>query len=356
METAKPTILVTGISGNLGRRLLQQLSGYSVVGVDIAPPTESLDRFVPLDLGIEDSARQLNLLIRELQPVSVVHLAFVIDPQRTGVLDVDRMWQINVAGTARVMEAISEANRMAANPAAMVRQLIVPSSVSVYGPDLTEAVTEDAPLLAHTLPYAIHKRESDRVVQHRAPSLRNCGVFLLRPHIFAGATVENYLMGAFRGTPNGKGARAARMREAGKRLPCMLPFGRKYLENQLQFIHVDDMARLIAWILKREPEAQRLTILNVAARGEAMTFEQCIALAKARLIRVPGQWSMRQVLRLLWNWNISAIPPDAVPYMSGQYTMNTDRLKNFLGRDYERVISKTNLDAYTDSLQAIPRA
>ncbi|MFY9675291.1 MAG: NAD-dependent epimerase/dehydratase family protein [Terriglobales bacterium] len=355
METAKPTILVTGISGNLGRRLLQQLSGYTVVGVDLTPPAEAhaIDRFVPLDLGREDSTLQLNQLIRELQPVSVVHLAFVIDPQRTGILDVDTMWQINVAGTARVMEAISEANRMAANPNAMVRQLVVPSSVSVYGPDLTEAVAEDAPLLAHTLPYAVHKRESDMVVQHRAPSLRGCGVFLLRPHIFAGASVENYLMGAFRGTPNGKGARAARMRAEGKRLPCMLPYGKKYLDNQLQFIHVDDMARLIAWILKREPEAQRLTILNVAGRGEAMTFAQCIALARANLIRVPGRWSMRQILRLLWNMNISAIPPDAVPYMTGQYTMNTDRLKNFLGPDYERVISKTNLEAYTDSVQKV---
>ncbi len=355
METAKPTILVTGISGNLGRRLLQQLSGYTVVGVDLMPPTDahSIDRFVPLDLGREDSTRQLFLLIKELQPTSVVHLAFVIDPQRTGVLDVDRMWQINVAGTARVMEAISEANRIAPSPAAMVRQLIVPSSVSVYGPDLTDAVAEDAPLHAHTLPYAVHKKESDLVVQHRAPSLRGCGVFLLRPHIFAGATVENYLMGAFRGTPNGKGKRAARMRDAGKRLPCMLPYGRKYLENQLQFIHVDDMARLIAWILKREPEAQRLTILNVAGRGEAMTFEQCIALARAKLIRVPGRWTMRQILRLLWNMNVSAIPPDAVPYMTGQYTMNTDRLKNFLGADYERVISKTSLEAYTDSVQKV---
>ena len=55
------------------------------------------------------------MLLRELQPVSVVHLAFVIDPQRTGVLDVDRMWQINVAGTARVMEAITEANRIRGN-------------------------------------------------------------------------------------------------------------------------------------------------------------------------------------------------------------------------------------------------
>ena len=352
METAKPTILVTGVSGNLGRRLLKQLSAYTVVGVDLTPTTDSdpVDRFVPLDLGREESTRQLYLLIKELQPVSVVHLAFVVDPQRTGVLDIGPMWQINVSGTARVMEAISEANRVAPSPNVMVRQLIVPSSVAVYGSDLPQPVAEDAPLLAHTLPYAIHKMESDVVVQHRAPSMRGCGVFILRPHIFAGATVENYLMGAFRGTPNGKGTRAARMRQEGKRLPCMLPYGQKYLDNRIQFIHVDDMARLIVWILKREPEAQRLTVLNVAGRGEAMSFAQCIQLAHAKLVRVPGKWAMRQVLQFLWNRKISSIPPDAIPYMTGQYTMNTDRLKNFLGGDYERVIEKTSQEAFTDGM------
>jgi nucleoside-diphosphate-sugar epimerase len=349
MDTAKPTIIITGVSGNLGQRLVPQLSDYTVVGVDVMPPTHStIDRFVPLDLGKEESARELLLLLREVQPTSVVHLAFVIDPQRSGVLDVDRMWRINVAGTARVMEAITEANR---NSGTAIRQFIFPSSVSAYGSDLPAPVAEDSPLAAHTLPYAIHKRESDLVVQQRAPALRGCGVFILRPHIFAGATVENYLMGAFRGTPNGKGSRAAHMRQSAKRLPCMLPFGQKYLDNKIQFVHVDDMARLIAWILKREPEAQRLTILNVAGRGDPLTFAQCIELAHAKLWRVPGQWGMRRVLQFLWNWKISAIPPDAVPYMTGEYIMNTDRLKKFLGDDYARVIQKTNAEAFADSFQ-----
>ena len=349
MDTAKPNIIVTGVSGNLGQRLVPQLSDYAVVGVDVAPPTHCpVDRFVPLDLGREESTRELLLLLRESQPVSVVHLAFVIDPQRSGVLDIDRMWRINVAGTARVMEAITEANR---NTGTSIRQFIFPSSVSAYGSDLPSPAAEDSPLGAHTLPYAIHKRESDLVVQQRAPSLRGCGVFILRPHIFAGATVENYLMGSFRGTPNGKGSWAARMRQSAKRLPCMLPFGQKYLDNKIQFVHVDDMARLIAWILRREPEAQRLTILNVAGRGDPLTFAQCIELAHAKLLRVPGKWAMRRVLQFLWNWNISAIPPDAVPYMTGQYIMNTDRLKKFLGEEYERVIAKTNLEAFADSFR-----
>jgi nucleoside-diphosphate-sugar epimerase len=349
MDTAKPTILVTGVSGNLGQRLVPMLSDYKVVGVDITPPTHcSVDQFVALDLGAEESTRELLLLLREVQPVSVVHLAFVIDPQRSGVLDVDRMWRINVAGTARVIEAVTEANRTAGS---IIRQFIFLCSVSAYGSDLPAPVAEDAPLRAHTLPYAIHKKECDLVVQQRAPALRGCGVFILRPHIFAGATVENYLMGAFRGTPNGKGSQAARMRASSRRLPCMLPYGQKYLDNKIQFVHVDDMARLIAWILTREPEAQRLTILNVAGRGDALTFGQCIEMAKARLLRVPGRWGMRLVLELLWTFKISAIPPDAVPYMTGQYIMNTERLKKFLGDDYERVIAKTNSEAFADSFR-----
>jgi nucleoside-diphosphate-sugar epimerase len=348
MDAAKPTVVVTGISGNLGQRLTPMLGDYTVVGIDVTPPATPVDRFVPLDLGNEDSTRELFLLLRELQPASVVHLAFVIDPQRAGVLDVDTMWQVNVAGTARVMEAITEANR---NAGANIRQFIYPSSASVYGSDMPEAVAEDAPLGAHTLPYALHKKESDLVVQQRAPALRGCSVFILRPHIFAGASVENYLMGAFRGTPNGKGKRAARMRDQGKRLPCVLPYGQKYLDNKIQFIHVDDMARLVTWILHREPEAQRLTTLNVAGRGDALTFEQCIQMAHAKLWRVPGKWALRKVLQFLWRVKLSAIPPDALPYMTGQYIMNTERLKKFLKMDYEHVIRYSISDAFADSFK-----
>jgi nucleoside-diphosphate-sugar epimerase len=141
------------------------------------------------------------------------------------------------------------------------------------------------------------------------------------------------------------------MRDQGKRLPCVLPFGKKYLDNKIQFIHVDDMARLITWILHREPEAQRLTTLNVAGRGEALTFEQCIQMAHAKLWRVPGKWGLRKVLQFLWRVKLSSIPPDAVPYMTGQYIINTDRLRQFLQTDYERVIRYSIADAFADSFR-----
>lgn len=346
---AKPVVVVTGISGNLGSRLLPLLGSFSVIGVDVSPPRTNAElQFESIDLGQESSTRVLFELLRDTHPFAVVHLAFVIDPVRTGVLDVERTWQINVAGTARIMEAVTEVNRSSDDG---IKQFIFPSSVSAYGPDLPAAASEDSPLEAHTLPYAVHKKESDEVVQQRCTALRGCSVYILRPHIFAGASVENYLMGAFRGTPNGKSERAKRLRERGTRLPCMLPRGQKYLDNKIQFIHVDDMARLLRHILQREPEAQRLTVLNVAGRGEPLTFAKCIEIAQAKLLRVPGKWMMRQILSFLWKQQISAIPPQAIPYMTGEYIMNTEKLRRFLGPEYEHVIRYSITDAFADSFR-----
>lgn len=350
MAAGKPTVVVTGVSGNLGLRLLPELADFEVIGIDLSPPNAPVAlRFEKMDLAREDSCRELCDLLRDSRAAAVVHLAFVIDPVRTGILDRDRMWHINVAGTARVMEAVTEANR----DEVLVKKFIYPSSVAVYGPDLPGPATEDSPLGAHTLPYAVDKMEVDKVVQQRAPSLRGSSAYLLRPHIFAGPTVDNYLLGAFRGTPNGKSKRAAAMRDAGKRLPCMLPYGKRFTDNRIQFVHVDDVARLISHILRKtEPESQRLTVLNVAGRGDALNFGRCIEMAGAKLVRVPGKSAFRAVLQFLWKTGVSAIPPEAVPYMTGEYIMNTDRLRKFLGQDYEKIIRYSNAEAFASSFRS----
>ena len=350
MAPGNPTVVITGVAGDLGVRLLPLLADFQVIGVDLNPPSTSLPlRFVQMDLAKEESCRQLYLLLKEARAVAVIHLAFVMDPMKAGGLDLDQMWQINVAGTARVMEAITEANR----DEVIVQKFIFPSSVSVYGSDFATPAAETAPLAAHTLPYALHKMECDKVVQQRAPALRGCSAFMLRPHIFAGASVNNYFLGAFRGTPNGRSKRAAKMRQQGKRLPCILPYGKRYLANRMQFVHVDDVARLIEHILRRtEPESQRLTILNVAGRGESLTLEQCIQMAHADLFRVPGKSAFRMVLTVLSKLGISAIPPQALPYITGEYLMDTSRLQNFLGLHYSKVIQYTIADAFADSFNA----
>jgi nucleoside-diphosphate-sugar epimerase len=342
------TVLVTGISGNLGARLLPMLSDFHVVGVDTRPlDSSALARFEQADLGREPSCWQLIELLRATGAQSVIHLAFVLDPQRSGVLDTERMWQINVAGTARVMEAVSVVNRTGGQ----IRQFIFPSSVSAYGSETAGPVKEDAPVRAHTLPYAIHKRECDEVVRYRAESLGDCHTYMLRPHIFAGASVQNYMIGALRGTPLGSSKRAARMRASGKRLPWLLPRGHKYLEKRFQFVHVDDMARLLVHLFNRTNSDPSLTILNVAGRGEPITVQRCAEIAQAKMKRVPTRLAYSAVLRLLWKLRISSIPPAALPYMIGSYTMDTSRLRQFLGGDYEQVIRYSIEDALRDSFE-----
>lgn len=351
MNAARPAVLVTGISGNLGIRLLPLLSeSYDVVGVDMRPPQSgNLARFESMDLGKEDSCEKLVTLLRETKAFAVVHLAFVIDPQRTGVTDVDRMWRINVAGTARVMEAIAEVNRLHGG----VRKFIFPSSVSAYGPETPPFVDEDFPLGAHTLPYAIHKKEADEVVRYRADSMGECNTYILRPHIYTGATVQNYLVGVLRGTPLGQGKWGERLRRRNVRLPLLIPFGKPAGEKLYQFVHVDDVARLLAYIVRRETDPPGVTVLNVAGRGDAVSIEQAAEIAHAKVIRAP-RWFARAVLKLLWNIGVSSIPADALPYMIGSYTMDTTRLKKFLGADYVKVMQYTIKDALADSFEKQP--
>lgn len=143
------------------------------------------------------------------------------------------------------------------------------------------------------------------------------------------------------------------MRTRGQRLPCVLPWGQRYLENRVQYVHIDDVARLISHILRRDPEARRITILNVAGRGEPLTIAQCVHMSKSKLIRVPGRWASRVILNYAWKRGLSAIPPEIEPYMNGECIMNTDRLQNFLGHDYNEVIQYTVADAFTESLEPV---
>ena len=124
------------------------------------------------------------------------------------------------------------------------------------------------------------------------------------------------------------------------------------MENRFQFVHVDDMARLIAWLLRRTPESAGLTVLNVSGRGAALTFRECMELGKAKCLRLPGRLFCRWLLQLLWKMGVSGVPAEALPYMIGSYTMNTARLQQLLDEDYTQVVQHTVRDALADSFRA----
>lgn len=339
-------ILITGISGNLGRRVAALLAEYDLISVDLFPPRPGTPagKFVQMDLSTRRGQERLAEIVEEEQPDAILHLAFVLDPLQTGIVDLRRMWEANVGSLKVLLEAIASVNR----DVTRVQLFVFLSSVSAYGPALLERVREDAPLKAHTLPYAIHKREADLLCQKVHPLLNGCAVYLYRPHIYAGATVDNYILRAIRGRPSGRGW-LARLYEARKwKVPALLlpesPGG------LLQFVHVDDVARVLKWTLSHFRPAA-LEIFNLAGGGPSLSFEECTRLAHTPILRIGSTKRIEYILRLMWAVGLSGVPPEAIPYYLTSYTMDTTRLENELGKERDSVLQFSIRQALLDGLR-----
>jgi nucleoside-diphosphate-sugar epimerase len=220
----------------------------------------------------------------------------------------------------------------------------------VYGPETPPLIGEDAPLGADSLAQATQQAEADGVVRFRAGNMGLCSTYLLRPHSFAGAMVQNCMLNAIRGRAAGNGQLAMRMRRKQKRLPLLLPCGDDYAKKLLQFVHVDDMARLIVWLLRRVPaEANEFQVLNVAGSGMPISIAECAEIAGARIVRLPSSWLCAKLMELLWRREVSTVPPDAFPYISGSCTLSTKRLRELLGSDFGDVIRYSTEAALCES-------
>lgn len=336
--SAKKSILVTGLSGNVGRRLAAHLQDFSLVAVDLFPPKfdHPAITFSEMDLSAADSSARLVELIARHNVGQVVHLAFVLDPWRTGAMTLRRQWEINVQGTQRLLEAIEEANR----ERTQVEHMLYLSSVTSYGPNLPGPVDESYPQRPHTYTYALHKKETDELCRYSHPLLNGCAVTIVRGHIFLGAGVENFISLALNGTPNPHRPLGRWLSRHGFRLPLLLPLGKKH-RGLYQFMHIDDSARILAWLC-RNYRAGELNVLNLQGRGRAITGDELARLAGLKMLRLPFYTLVSVLYRLSWWLGISSVPPDALPYFAGSYVMDDAKLKGLLGKDFEKLIRYTS--------------
>jgi hypothetical protein len=90
----------------------------------------------------------------------------------------------------------------------------------------------------------------------------------------------------------------------------------------------------------------------VAGRGEPITYEQCLEIAHAKRLALPGKQGLETLLRFRWKRGSSPIPPDSADYLMGESLVSTARLRKFLGSDYEDVIHHTIGEAFGDSFAA----
>lgn len=269
------TIVITGVGGLLGRRLVTALDHE-----------EDVERIVGLDLQVPRGLRSPKLELHtadvrdaDLREVFggadvVVHLAYRGDPSP----DEAALRAVNVDGTRRVFEAAL---------AAGVGHVVYPSSVLVYGayPDNAVPLTEDSPRRGMPgLNVVEHQRE---VEDWLWPWLEAhaLDVAVLRLATVVGPGIDNAVT---------RGFEAPRIPVvAGHRPPW-------------QFLHPDDAVGALVHAVR-----QRLTgPYNVTAEGWLSTDEATAVLGRG-VVEVPEEVAYAAAARL-WALGVGEQPPGLV--------------------------------------------
>jgi UDP-glucose 4-epimerase len=123
-------VVVTGATGNVGVAVMRALSRHPGVEEAVGLARHMPDVSSPLTALPGTSWQSADVVADDLTAVfagadAVVHLAWLIQPSR----DLDRLWEVNVGGTARVIDAVARAG---------VPALVHASSVGAYSPSPRE--------------------------------------------------------------------------------------------------------------------------------------------------------------------------------------------------------------------------
>ncbi len=189
-------VLVTGISGNVGRRLLERLDAdpniETVVGLDVAEFSHPSKKLRYHRRDIRDPA--IAGVFRENRVDVLVHLAFIMVP----IHDRTKQRDVNVNGSRNVLRAAVESG---------VRKIVYANSASTYGawPDNPPVLTEENPPRPNPeLHYAVEKVE----VENELIGLcgRNPGLVgtSLRLGTVMGPNVRNLMANSLRRSVRGR--------------------------------------------------------------------------------------------------------------------------------------------------------
>lgn len=284
------TVVVTGVAGYLGQKLLAHLEAdpavEHVIGVDVSEPVAGSPKLEFHQLDVRD----VRLPKRLVGADAVVHLAFQHDPIR----DEDRMASINVEGTANLLEAVA---------ATGVRKLVYPSSATVYGahPDNDFPLTETSPLRANgDFAYAVHKLETERLVDGFGERHPDVVVTVFRSAIVFGANIDNFV---------------SRMLEAPRLLRV------KGHAPPMQFIHEDDVASALALAVREDLDG----IYNLSADGW-LAAEDVAALWGKRRIEFPEAVAF-SVSERLWRAGITTAPPGELHYVMYPWVLDNAKIR-----------------------------
>jgi UDP-glucose 4-epimerase len=285
-------VIVTGICGRLGRRLMRKLHRRGeVIGVegrafpDRPPDVEHLE----LDLR----SKRLREVFRRPGISALVHLGIRHDPRGSD----QGHHAFNVLAMQQLFECAEHFE---------VPKVVVLSSANVYGPrpDNPQFLAEDAPLLAAGRFSEIRDLvELDILTQ--SFFWRNPGIetVILRP---------SHILGTVRNAPSNY----LRLR----RVPTLLGF-----DPMMQVIHQDDVVH--ALVLALEPGVRG--IFNVAGPPPVPLSRAIELLGRTRL-SVP-HLAARLLMERLFRWRVTSFPAPELDFIRYVCMVDDARARTVLG-------------------------
>jgi UDP-glucose 4-epimerase len=303
----RPAVVITGISGNLGRALARQLHKRErVVGIDRRPFAGR-----PKDMEVH----QVDIRKKKAEEVfkkgnisALIHMGIMHDPRMSS----EDHHTFNVMGTRNVLAACARHG---------VKKVVILSSGNVYGPspDNSNFLTEDAPLMASQRFSDVRDLiEVDMVAQNFIWKHPEVETVILRPVHIVGPNIKNapsnYL-----------------------RLPR--PWVLAGFDPLVQLIHYEDVCRAMALALKPGVRG----VFNIVGPGEVPLSAIFRELGR-RPIPVPHPLA-RPLLDRLFKLHLTSFPPGELDHI--QFLCNVD------GSAAVRELGWSPLHTLRDTIRAV---
>ncbi len=292
-KDTRPAVVVTGISGNLGRTLAKQLHKRErIIGIDRRPfPGKPKDIEIhQLDLR----KKKAEDLFRRGNVKAVIHMGIMHDPR----MSEEEHHSFNVVGTTRILNYCAKYG---------VKKVVVLSSANVYGPspENSNFLTEDAPLMAASRFSGVRDLIEVDMLAHsffwRHPDIQTV---ILRPVHIVGPSIKN-----------------APSQYLRKKRPWVVAG----FDPMVQLIHVEDAARAMVEALRPQTRG----VYNVVGPGEVPLSAIFRELGHTA-IPVPHPLA-RPLLGMLFKYRLADFPPPELDHIQFLCAVDGSRWVKELG-------------------------
>lgn len=297
-------VVITGISGRLGRVLAKRLhrdGRYHVIGIDRRP---LLGRPRDIDhVQVDIRSKKARDVFRSGRVDALIHMGIMHDPRDT----MEERHDFNIVGASKVLEYCQRYQ---------VPKVVCLSSANVYGPrpDNDQFLTEDAPLMgAQDFPAIRDLIELDHLASSFFWKAREIDTVILRPV---------HILGQVRNAPSNY----LRL----PMVPTLLGF-----DPMVQLIHQDDVVEAIVNAL--EPGVRG--IFNVVGPGEVPLSAVLRELGR-RTLPVPHPFA-KPFLSALWKVGLTSFPVPELDFIRYVCMVDGSRARSQLKFAPQRSLKET---------------